>query len=72
MFCYVVRTNWAEMAALVCKQGNLLTVQNIDFFLDYAIEKQAYEIQVILMQEKQRLGGHKSIEETTQEMFNLD
>ena len=79
MFLHLIDNHLTDTALLVCSLpeqwkplGNLLTTKNIDIFLQSAIKHKAHEIQLALMEKKEKIGGYKSIQETIYEKFSFE
>ena len=79
MFLYMIDHHLTGTALLVCSppehrksMENLLTTENIDIFLQSAIKNKAHEIQLALMEKKEKIGGYKSIPETIYEKFSFE
>lgn len=79
MFLYLIDHHLTDTALLVCSppehrksMENLLTTENIDVFLQSAIKHKAHEIQLALMEKKEKIGGYKSIQETIYKKFSFE
>ena len=71
MFRFLIDESLSEFIQKILDSGNFITRDNIDAFIQYAIDKKAYEIQLTLMHYKAEKIGYDSAEEILRKKFTL-